>query len=464
MLFTIEIDKGDYTMLFNPDKKHKMKNFIVEFLNNAGIREKKILSCNKNLKVKDIKKILNVRYSTENCKKIDITNIILMNIKDRKTIKLLTVVSSCFNKFLHRYISFFCGRCEGNGHHKGIINSFMQSLKKYDIKMIETFFEDTEHGFFHGLMASFICYVINEDGTLVEKKDSLEQIFISATMHDFLKANRVPQKEHDVKLKGFYPDLCEETYVHSNPPEKYFKKHLIIADRLELRRYPDYKTWVDDRFHTLYRKMKQEIKNMLDMFYTVYRPALEYIFKNRKSVFIRHGTEVHQENIEPFFPPPKTTYYEKCAKEYPIEIDTVPFCSVVNNKIIEGNKWFNDNQNGHCSNHDGNSQWNIIKGYISMEDFSSSGKILNSKTRDHLFANSNIKIDKWVFLYQNLEKSFNLNNATSEPSFLKSRMGIDPFDYITKLVEKNNRIVSQESVFLLFQFFRMFKCRIVVLR
>ena len=99
-----------------------------------------------------------------------------------------------------------------------------------------------------------------------------------------------------------------------------------------------------------------------------------------------------------------------------------------------------------------------------MEDFSSSGKILNSKTRDHLFANSNIKIDKWVFLYQNLEKSCNLDNATSEPSFLKSRMGIDPYDYITKLVEKNNRIVSQESVFLLFQFFRMFKCRIVVLR
>jgi hypothetical protein len=432
MLFTIDIDKGDYTMLFNPDKKDKMKNFIVEFLNNADVREKKILSCNKNLKVKDIKKILNVRYSTENGKKIDITNIILMNIKDRKTINLLTVVSSCF--------------------------------KKYDIKMIENFFEDTEHGFFHGLMASFICYVINEDGTLVEKKDSLEKIFISATMHDFLKANGVPQKEHDVKLKGFYPDLCEETYVHSNPPEKYFKKHLIIADRLELRRYPDYKTWVDDRFHTLYRKMKPETKNMLDMFYTVYRPGLEYIFKNRKSVFIRHGTEVHQEDIEPFFHPSKTTYYKKCEKQYPIEIDTVPFCSVVNNKIIEGNKWFNDNQYGHCSNHDGNSQWNIIKGYISMEDFNSSSKILNSKTRDHLFADSNIKIDNWVFLYQNLEKCFNLNNATSDLSFLESRMGIDPFDYLTKLVDKNNRVVSQESVFLMFQFFRMFKCRIVVLR
>ena len=463
-MITIEIYKTDYIMLFNPDKNDKMKNFIIEFLNDADVREKKITSCKKNLKIKNIKKLLNVRYSTENGKKIDITNIILMNIKDRKTIKLLNMVSSCFNKFLHKYISFFCGRCEGKGHHKGIINTFIQSLKKYDIKMIENFFDDTEHGFFHGLMASFICYVINEDGTLVEKKNSLEKIFISATMHDFLKANGVPQKDHDIKLKGFYPNLCNETYVHSDPPEKYHKKHLIIADRLELRRYPDYKSWVDERFHTLYKKMNPETKNMLDMFYTVYRPALEYVFKKRKSVFIRHGTEVYQEEIEPFFPPLKTTYYKKCEKQYPIEIETVPFCSVVNNKIIEGNKWFNDNQNGHCSNHDGNSQWNIVKGYISMEDFSSSGKILNSKTRDHLFASSKIKIDRWVFLYQNLEKCFNLTNATNESSFLESRMGIDPFDYLTKLVDKNSRIVSQESVFLMFQFFRMFKCRIVVLR
>ena len=37
MVFTIEIDKTDYTMLFNPDKKDKMKNFILEFLNDAGI-------------------------------------------------------------------------------------------------------------------------------------------------------------------------------------------------------------------------------------------------------------------------------------------------------------------------------------------------------------------------------------------------------------------------------------------
>lgn len=473
MVFTLNINKSKYELLFKENKKDNLKNFIIEYIKNGSPkREKKVVSAKNNIKIEKVTKILSVRYSTQSGSKVDITNVIfnylninsIGNTKVKENTDLITSLSKCFNKFLHKYISFFCGRCEGIGHHKGIINTYLQSILKYDIQMIERFFNDVEHGFFHGLMASFICFIINQDSNLVDKSENLEQIFISATMHDFLKANGVPQKEHDKRLKELYPKLCEETYVHSDPPEKYFKKHLIIADRLELRRYPDYDSWVDDRFHELYRTMKTDTKKMLDLFYTSYRPALEYIFKNRDSVFVRHGTEVYQKQIEPFFPPSKTTYYDGLNEYYPIEIDSVPFCSVINNDLIEGNKWFNDNQNGHCSNHDGNAQWNIIKGYISIEDFKNDAKIKNNGQRDHLFAKSNIDITKWVFLYQNLDKCFHMNNATCEPNFIESRMGIDPFEYLSKLMDSNNKIVSQESVFLLFQFFRMFKCRIVVLR
>lgn len=466
---TINLNKNKYKSLFNIPKNRKLKNIISEYIDDKNKRQKKITSVNNNLKINNFKQILGVRYSTECGKKIDITNIILkqLQFENNKFLKTLDSLTCYLNKFFHKYISYFCGRCEGQGHHNGIINTFLTATKRYDKKMLDNFYNDTEHGFFHGLMTAFICYLINEDNKIVTKIDSLEKTFISATLHDFLKANGIEQKLHDTELKQLYSNLNDETYVHSDPPEKFYNKHLIIADRLELRRYPDYLNWVDERFHNLYKIMKPETKDMLDIFYNCLRPALEYIYTNRKETFIRHGTEVEQSKIEPIFPPEKTSYYtlkNVNSKVYPIEIDIPPFCSIINNEIIEGNKWYNDNQNGFCSNHDGLSQWNIIKGYIASNDFSKNGKIINSLERDHLFAHSLIQINKWVFLYQNLDKPQDLNNMTKDTNYLDSKLGIDPFKYLSLLIEGKNRVISQDTVFVMFQFIRMFHCRIVVLQ
>lgn len=149
---------------------------------------------------------------------------------------------------------------------------------------INNYFSDIEHGFFHGLMVSFICYLINDESTLVERNDDLNQIFASATLHDFLKPNGIPQKEHDIKLRNYYDKLCEETYSHSNPPETDQNKHLIIADRLELRRYNDYKDWVDQRFYELYKIMSPELNQKLTLFYTAKRCSLELHYNKPDSV------------------------------------------------------------------------------------------------------------------------------------------------------------------------------------
>ena len=139
---------------------------------------------------------------------------------------------------------------------------------------IDNYFADSEHGFFHGLMASFICFLINNE--FVKKKEkNLSKIYASATLHDFLKPNGVPQKEHDIKLREYFDKLCEVTYRHSTPLETDEDEHLIIADRLELRRYSDYKEWVDTRFHYLYQIMMPQMKDKLDIFYDELRPFLE---------------------------------------------------------------------------------------------------------------------------------------------------------------------------------------------
>lgn len=462
------IDKKVYYKLFKINSSIKLKNIITEYKDTDNKKHKKITASYNSLKIDNIKTLLSVRYSTTCGKKIDITTIVQKHyFIENANLKPLNELTSHLNNFFHIYISFFCGRCEGKGHHKGIINNYLKSKCGYNEVVIERFFKDTEHGFFHGLMASFICYLINIDGNLVTKVDKLEKIFMSATLHDFLKANGIEQKLHDKELRKVYPDLLEETYVHSDPPEKFHNHHLIIADRLELRRYSDYKTWVDDRFNDLYKKMKNNTREMLDIFYTNVRPALEYLYTNRKKTFLRHGTEVKQECVAELFPPCNTTYYKISGYNsnlYPIEIDMVPFCSVVNNTLVEGNKWHNDNQYGHCSNHDGNSIWNVIKGYITIDDFSKNGKIINTNERDHLFAESSIKTDKWTFLYQNLDSPLDLQTVTGDTKYLDSRNEINPYEYLFSLINTNQKVISQETVFLLFQFVRMFYCRIVVLQ
>jgi len=445
-----------------------VNKFIIEFENDKGGREKKFKSGNEGIRILNIRKILNCRYSSKHGDKIDITNKILAYLDSssnaNEKLKVLRNLTETFDRFLHKYISFFCGRCEGIGHHKGIINDYLRPISEYKPDMLHRFFADAEHGFFHGMMASFICFVINEDGKLVEKTNSLEKIFMSATLHDFLKANGVEQKEHDRQLKKLFPKLCDETYVHSNPTKKYFNKHLIIADRLELRRYPDYKEWVDDRFHKLYKQMRTSTADMLNLFYENMRPALEYAYKHRHNPFLRHGTEVAQENIEDIFPPKNTTYVKIKGHEklYPIEIDMPPFCSAGENG--SSNEWHKDDQHGHCSNHDGLSQWNQIKGYIAMSEFRKHGVIVNTQQRDHLYARSETPCKDWFFVFQNLDKSLDLKKSTNDKRFLEARMGVNPYNYLSMLIKNGNVVVSQQSLFLMFQFIRMFTCRIVVLQ
>lgn len=180
-----------------------------------------------------------------------------------------------FYTFLDNYESFLNSKD---------FETLFSPCKHISLIKINNYFKDSEHGFFHGLMVSFLCYLINDEPTLVERKNDLHQIYASATLHDFLKPNGVPQKEHDVKLRDYYDNLCEETYSHSNPPKNHENKHLIIADRLELRRYKDYKDWVDKRFYQLYKIMSPELNKKLHIFYIAKRSSLELHYNTPDSL------------------------------------------------------------------------------------------------------------------------------------------------------------------------------------
>ena len=155
--------------------------------------------------------------------------------------------------------------------------------------------------------------------------------------------------------------------------------------------------------------------------------SIEFLIASRDKVFLRHGLEIFDkkqyENKEAIFPLQSASCWNdgvlyvnskkvEWSKEkrdlkknkiaFPIEIDMQPFCA--NLKSYMNRNWPKDPQYGHCSNHDSLYSWNKLKGYISYDDFKeANGKVIDSKRRDHLYACSDIPLDKWMFVYQNIE-------------------------------------------------------------
>lgn len=118
--------------------------------------------------------------------------------------------------------------------------------------------------------------------------------------------------------------------------------------------------------------------------------ALDYFYKNKNQVFIRHGLEKpHLSNYQyNVIFPPKNSYHDINAAMnqidyYAIELDQPPFL--------------------YCSNH-GNlygSPWYYCGGYMALKDFKGTLKL--SGDRDHYYAHSNHKTQDWIYVYDDLD-------------------------------------------------------------
>ena len=162
--------------------------------------------------------------------------------------------------------------------------------------------------------------------------------------------------------------MLDETYTHSNPQNE--NKLLIKCDRIELRRYNDYKDWVDDRYYKLYDNLSKQQKNTIERFYNIIRPSLFYFYNNRNEIFIRHGLEyINKCDVNGLFPPNKSFLAVDKLNSYPIEIDRVPFGYMTTDT---------NQQKGFCSNHGRKMEFNKIKGFITYKEFiNNGGKIIN---------------------------------------------------------------------------------------
>lgn len=329
--------------------------------------------------------------------------------------------------FLNKMIELICPRCGNDGHHhKGKINNFLIPQKKISSDFYNNYFSDIEHGLFHSISTCYIYFILNNN--------EIDEITVaSLLLHDFLKCNGFSQEDHDKELRKYFPNLLDETYTHSNPQNE--NKLLIKCDRIELRRYNDYKDWVDDRYYKLYDNLSKQQKNTIERFYNIIRPSLFYFYNNRNEIFIRHGLEyINKCDVNGLFPPNKSFLAVDKLNSYPIEIDRVPFGYMTTDT---------NQQKGFCSNHGRKMEFNKIKGFITYKEFiNNGGKIINTNERDHLYAKSSININNWKFLYQNVTQD---NKQKVE-------------------LEKNNiNIMPQKILSEFFIFIKLFQDRLVVL-
>jgi len=379
-----------------------------------------------------------------------------------------------FNDFLDQYIFYLCTRCcrhdkchkllklvpsnrRATCHHDGLILNFITPKKELDHVYHNKFLNDLEHGLFHGIMVAFAGYVLVRFDPKKNALKDFECFFASATLHDFLKSNGFEQSTHDKALKEFYPHLLPETYDHSTNDDYY--KLLIAGDRIELRRYDDYLTWVDQRYHKLISSLNSDLQQLLDFVYNVIRPTLKLFYGNRHALFIRHGIE-HIGKIDyktdVRYPPPGSFW--ELQKGYPIELDRVPFgtdalpsdqASLINKTWTpeEVTERLKNTKRclSHCSNHSGGPlhNFNTVKGFITSHIFKKQGgKILHSGLRDHLYADSNIHPRQWTFLYQ----------------------GVDAENkQVKQLIENKYRVVPQQTVILFFNLVKLFTDRLIAL-
>lgn len=143
---------------------------------------------------------------------------------------------------------------------------------------IDLWEHDIEHGIFHGLMVGFIVYLLD-----LKLVPTLMPDFL---LHDFLKCAGVPQESHDSALESYFL-LDPVTYRHSRPSDNDKDHPLIIADRVELMRYPDHRSWVD--FSRVNRNKLPW--DLVEAHYRCVRPHLEKLFRDRCGIWVRHFDE-----------------------------------------------------------------------------------------------------------------------------------------------------------------------------
>ena len=156
-----------------------------------------------------------------------------------------------------------------------------------------------------------------------------------------------------------------------------------------------------------YELLKTDNSDFVSLLREKILPSIRHIHHNRDSIWIRHGVELPGKcdySIDSIFPP-KDSYHQFDEEQLTLKYELTDRLKTFLKLLVYGNQPyaiengmlpFND-----CIDHGTKSHsWNEIKGVITIDNFQQyKGSVISSGIRDHLYAISDIKISRWLFIF-----------------------------------------------------------------
>jgi hypothetical protein len=181
-------------------------------------------------------------------------------------------------------------------HHEGhIIDILSSGIKSINETMVDKWVNDVEHGLLHGFFVGFIAFLYKYNCNIPKSAYANchrigihddTRLMASCLLHDFARFGN--HSDHDKALEQYFNLLPEETYRHSDPWNEDEKLPLIAGDRMELKRFEDHTKWCD----LTILKQYFDDNELVEYFYSRIRPAIEAIYQDRNTIWIRHGIDV----------------------------------------------------------------------------------------------------------------------------------------------------------------------------
>ncbi len=332
---------------------------------------KKKVKTSEKVKLKSIKLIEEATFGPNEKNRIDVKEL-LLQYKENYSISVnFEKINNKFFSFCNTLLKVICPRCY-NSYAKTKLNPHNHGYMNIRIAQAPN---NTWFNIFDGIIKCFIAFVINEDINIIKKKKE-----------------RYIESFSDLIVNKNYNNL--DHFKYANIIYDYFMK---ISRSIE-------------EYKQIEKKMKFSTLNTIKTFFKYQYPVLKYLYQNKNSIFIRHGLEKKIDDYKRnmIYPHNDTKHgwrihnitslngksIPSVLPVYPIEVDTLPFkkCASHSSKEIYGN----------------------VKGFIAFPLFKKlGGKIAmryendnNVMPRDHLFAESEINIQNWIFTYR----------KTNEPS------------------------------------------------
>lgn len=400
-MVTLKLEKGFGKRLASEEfMKNKKKELTLHLITDSNEHTKKVFDDSETKVIKNVKKIKKATYGKGDSK-LDVTDKIDDILKVEIAVDILNKVNKDLMDFFLVFMNVLCPRCY-NSTKKNMSGSLSDSTSKnlHNCGYINFLMKSTHPNYlqylFDGIIKCFLAYLIGKN-----KVKRWIEVFTHILLS--IQGNKCPSDIYTAsqEIHAYYISGGERNGPH------------ISSDAI--------------------KHCDNSSKDKLNIFYAHIYPALKYFYLNQRQVFIRHGLEKNTGDYRNpmVYPHNDVNHGWRIHKitgidgknrptvfpAYAIEIDNYPFkkCSLHSSKEIYG----------------------CVKGYITQNDYKKYGGIIHFRyennntvmSRDHLFGESEIGLDKWVFTYK-----------TKSPEHLKKEIKAA----VKSLMQANSAILAED--------------------